>query len=302
MRADLVERITKEAPVRRFMLHTNGLLLDRLPFDVLERIDTISVSVDGDEEQTDDHRGHGTFRKVMENLCWLMRKGYRGEVIARMTVPIGADIERGVSYLSENSEYRFDSIHWQLDAGFATGVDIGRFREWIDHSYNPGIRLLVRRWVKRIAEECRGPRWYPFIATMHDLLEGRPSRLRCGCGHESYSIMTGGAITPCPIMVGLKSMYLGHISTTDPSSLPRMEARGVCRTCNIHDFCGGRCLYAHIMALWSEEERGIICGTVEHLRRCMLEEMPRLRRLIDGGLLCLQDLDFQRYNGCEIIP
>ena len=35
LRTDLVEQIVREAPVQRFMIQTNGLLLDRLPPDIL---------------------------------------------------------------------------------------------------------------------------------------------------------------------------------------------------------------------------------------------------------------------------
>ena len=47
LRADLIERIVRESPVQRFMVQTNGLLLDRLPAEILNRFTTILVSLDG---------------------------------------------------------------------------------------------------------------------------------------------------------------------------------------------------------------------------------------------------------------
>ena len=50
------------------MIQTNGLLLDRLEPEYVNRFHTILVSLDGDEELTDYYRGKGTFRKVIDNV------------------------------------------------------------------------------------------------------------------------------------------------------------------------------------------------------------------------------------------
>lgn len=302
LRPDLVSKIVHEAPAGKFSIQTNGILLDLLPIDTIARFEYISVSLDGDEEQTDRHRGRGTFRRVMENLRWLREHGYRGEIIARMTVTMGDDIERAVRYLSENTLHPFDSIHWQLDAGFSCENSIDAFCDWVEHSYKPGIARLARRWIEKCEAERKVPRWYPYVATMKDTLELRRSPLRCGCGHASYSILTNGYIVPCPIMVGLRRWYLGHVSTSDPLTLPKLEVRGACAECRIRDFCGGRCLYAHEMKLWPEELRAVVCSTVDQLRGCIIEIAPAMERLIREGIVSHSDLEFPRYNGCEIIP
>ena len=86
MRADLVDRIVREAPVQQFMIQTNGMLLDRLEPEIVNRFSTILVSLDGDEALTDGNRGGGVYRKVMENIRSILKKGYAGELIARMAV------------------------------------------------------------------------------------------------------------------------------------------------------------------------------------------------------------------------
>ena len=68
LRADLIDRIVREAPVQQFMIQTNGLLLDRLSPEIINRFSTILVSLDGREGLTDANRGAGTYRKVMENI------------------------------------------------------------------------------------------------------------------------------------------------------------------------------------------------------------------------------------------
>src|SRR4030043_36400 len=50
LRADLIDRIVREAPVKQFMIQTNGLLLDRLTPEITSHFSTILVSLEGREE------------------------------------------------------------------------------------------------------------------------------------------------------------------------------------------------------------------------------------------------------------
>ena len=302
LKIDLVKKIMDDAPVRRFMIQTNGLLLDRLEPGYVNRFSTILVSVDGQEAITDSHRGHGTYRKVMENIQKIVNSGFSGELIARMTVTEDTDIASAVSWMADNPDYSFSSIHWQLDANFSNDFSDRNFVSWVQKHYNPGIRTLVKTWMKRIDEQGSVPRWYPFLCTMDDLLNGRTSLLRCGSGHTNYSIMTDGHITPCPVMVGMKEYYLGHISRTHPLDLPLISVGGDCPACHIKNFCGGRCLYANIVHPWKKQERRVICGTVENLHDALLDALPKIRERIDQGTIGPGDFSHEKFNGCEIIP
>ena len=176
LRADLIERIMREAPVQRFMMQTNGVLLDRLYPEIINRFSTILVSLDGREGLTDANRGLGTYRKVIENIKKIRCNGYRHELIARMTVNESTDIADAVHWLADNPDYSFSSIHWQLDANFADDFSHRRFADWVFESYNPGILRLVEDWVDHMENERKVLRWYPFLDPMEDLLLGRQSQ------------------------------------------------------------------------------------------------------------------------------
>ena len=302
LRTDLVQKIMDGAPVRRFMIQTNGLLLDQADPACVNRFSTILISVDGREAITDANRGYGTYEKVMENINKIHKNGFCGELIARMTVTEKTDIVDAVTYLANNPVYSFSSIHWQLDANFSNDFHRRMFASWVTGHYNPGIRRLVQHWVTLMREQGRVPRWYPFLDTMDDLLHGRTSLLRCGSGHANYSIMTDGSIVPCPVMVGMKGYYLGHISTTDPRDLPQIGVNGECTACRIRGFCGGRCLYASIVQPWNGEGRRLVCGTVENLHAALTGALPQVRSLLDNGTIALSDFAHEKFNGCEIIP
>jgi len=302
MRPDIISTIVQEAPVQRFMLQTNGLLLDQLCPEIINRFSTILISVDGREDLTDVNRGKGTYRKVMHNIKKIRNDGYTQDLIARMTVNENTDIDDAVHWLADNPDYSFSSIHWQLDANFTSDFSHRRFRDWVVENYNPGILRLVTDWVDHMENEREVLRWYPFLDPMEDLLLGRQSMLRCGSGHANYSIMTDGHIAPCPVMIGMSQYYVGHIRDSDPRDLAVITINGECADCHIRGFCGGRCLYSNIIKPWGADERRIVCSTVETLHTCLLNALPRVKDLIARGVILPADFSHEKYNGCEIIP
>jgi putative peptide-modifying radical SAM enzyme len=286
------------------MIQTNGLLLDRLEPKYVNRFHTILVSIDGDEALTDFYRGRGTLRKVIDNLKLIKRNGFSGELIARMTAMEQTDIYRQVTWLLNNSDFPFSSVHWQLNAGFWKN-DFARrdFKRWSQESYNPGIRSLVKFWTDFMEKNGIVLKLYPFLGIANSLLsDEKASLLRCGGGWINYAVQTDGNIIPCPTMWGMKDYYLGHISTADPLRLKKVFVDEPCTKCDIFHVCSGRCLYANVTRRWSKEAYSLVCDTVRNLVEAIAGEVPRIRKLIEDGMISMNDLEFMKYNGCEIIP
>jgi uncharacterized protein len=302
--AEEIKQIMDNVKTKHFMIQTNGLLLDRLESEYVNRFHTILVSIDGDEALTDFYRGKGTFRRLVDNLKLIRRNGFKGELIARMTVMEQTDIYRQVSWLLDNSEFSFSSVHWQLNAGFWKG-DFARrnFRQWSEVSYNPGIRRLVKFWVDCMEERGIVLRLYPVLGVAYSILrDERASLLRCGGGWINYAIQTDGYIVPCPTMWGMKEYYLGRITEDNPLKLKKVFVGEPCTNCEVFGICGGRCLYANVTRRWNAQAYGLVCGTVRNLISAVEEELPRVRGLVERGRISLDDFEFMKYNGCEIIP
>jgi uncharacterized protein len=302
--AEEIKRIMDNVKAKHFIIQTNGLLLDRLEAEYVNRLHTILISIDGDEALTDFYRGKGTFRKIVNNLKLITQNGFKGELIARMTVMEQTSIYEQVTWLLNNSEFSFSSVHWQLNAGF-WGNDFARrdFKKWSEQSYNPGIRELVKFWVDYMEKDGVVLRLYPFLGIAQSLLPGeRESLLRCGGGWINYAIQTDGYIVPCPTMWGMKDYYLGHISNSHPLRLKKVFVGEPCTKCDISSVCGGRCLYANITKRWNEEDYGLVCGTVRNLVDAVAKEVSRIRKLVESGRISLEGFEFMKYNGCEIIP
>lgn len=303
--ADQAKQIMDKVKAKHFMIQTNGLLLDQLEPEYVNRFHTILVSIDGEETLTDGYRGEGTFRKVVDNLKLIKQNGYGGELIARMTVMEQTDIYKQVRWLLDNNEFKFNSVHWQLNAGF-WGNDYARrdFKNWSENNYSLGVEKLTQFWVDQMETQGTVLRLYPLLGIASSLLlDKEPSLLRCGGGWINYAIQTDGYIIPCPTMWGMKKYYLGHIAETNPLSLGKVFVNDVpCKECDILGMCGGRCLYANITKRWSNQAYATVCNTVKKLVTAVETEMPRIRRLIREGKVSLGDFEYLRYNGCEIIP
>jgi radical SAM protein with 4Fe4S-binding SPASM domain len=221
-----------------------------------------------------------------------------------MTVMEKTDIYKQITWLVDNDEFSFSSVHWQLNAGFWTNDYAKRdFKRWSKQSYIPGVERLARWWVDQMETKGAVLRLYPLLGIANSLLLGdQNSLLRCGGGWINYAIQTDGHIIPCPTMWGMKDYYLGHVSTPNPLELRKIFVGKPCTECDILSVCGGRCLYANITNRWSREAYAEVCDTVRELVNAAETELPRIKQLVKDGKISLRDFEFTKYNGCEIIP
>jgi uncharacterized protein len=305
LQIDKIRQIMDRVTPKYYMLQTNGLLLDKLEPKYVNKFHTILISLDGDETLTDYYRGAGTFRKVVDNLKLIKKNGFEGELIARMTIMEQTVIEKQVQYLLNNPEFSFTSIHWQLNAGF-WGNDYQRrsFEEWAKNSYVSGVDLLVQFWVEHMQRKGVVLKLYPILGIAWSLLHNEKECLmRCGSGWINYTIQTDGFILPCPTMWGMKAYYLGHISDANPLKLKKLFVQQKpCVDCQTLSLCGGRCLYTNIVKRWPDEAYSKVCYTIEQLIESIKRVIPTIEQLIKEEKISLQDFNYVKYNGAEIIP
>jgi uncharacterized protein len=104
-------------------------------------------------------------------------------------------------------------------------------------------------------------------------------------------------------MWGMKEYYLGHIKDANPLKLKQLFVNEKpCAQCSILGVCGGRCLYTNITKRWSDDAYNKVCYTVEQLIETVKSEIPRIKQLIKNKQIKLEDFDYLKYNGAEIIP
>ncbi len=282
----------------RFRMQTNGKLLHKLPRQYRNKIDKILISLDGTAERTDKNRGAQTYETVMQNLSLLKKTGYKGELVARMTItPPNADLYEQVRSLIDSG---FTSVHWQIDAGFYKfDYDFVQFKTFVKE-YNDSLSRLFSFWTE-LMDKGKVIKLYPFLAITKSMLDHEQSLLRCGAGHAGYTITTDGKVVACPIMNSIIDFEAGTLDSS-PGNLKTIPIQGKCTTCDIKGLCGGRCLYWNRAKLWSEEGNALICDTIHHLIQEVTLNLPGIQRKIDKSTVSMKDFDYEKYFGPEIIP
>ena len=249
--------------------------------------------------------GERVYERTTRNAALVREKGFRGDLVARMTVEQGTDIYENVQHLLGTG--LFDHVHWQLSFSMfweAGDQTVPGLPEWLD-AYNSGITSLVDAWVGEMSRSHRVLGMVPFIAVMDSLLSGRRSSLRCGSGIDFFSVMPDGRISACPVSIDHDFSMVGSITESRASSLSGVAAMGEpCLSCDIYGVCGGRCLFVNrSQEMLRENGFPYICSTVRHLVKELQDALPEVQALIKDGSVKRSDFAYPELNnGCEIIP
>jgi putative peptide-modifying radical SAM enzyme len=296
MNAPFIERVIDTVQSKRYVIQTNGILMERLGLQYWMKMDAVLLSVDGGEEVTDHYRGKGVYAQAIEAGRILKSKGYGGDLIARMAVSERSDIFRDVVYLS--SLKLFDHIHWQIDAGWSDSWK--DFDGWAEHVYKPGILKLIDFWV---SEMGRGVLvgLVPFLGILKRSREVGPTP-PCGSGSESYSVLPNGRVLACPIAYDAEWADIGRLeSITKP--LPRIGVTGECSGCSLLTICGGRCLYFNREGFWGVEGFKKVCDITKFTIGAVLNAEGRVTESLWKMGLSLDAIDYPKFNNStEIIP
>lgn len=298
---EIIDEVEKSKKKIKFCMQTNGKLLNEIPLVYLKKLSKILVSIDGDMRRTDYNRGLGTYDRVLKNVIDMREKGFEGEVVARMTLSFSDVFDQVKHIVSLVERHIFDSVHWQIDAGFYNSdFDKKQFKIFVKQ-YNKSIDRLINFWINYMKENKKVLKLYPFLGIFESLYYDKPMKLQCGSGYANYTISTDGKIVACPITNGIKNFYCGDLNTPN-EPLKEMYVEEPCTSCDYLEICGGRCLYANYAKLWPEEGVKLICNTIMHLIDEIHKRIPEIKEMIDNKTLSEDNFEFERYFGPEIIP
>ncbi|MCD6408673.1 radical SAM protein [bacterium] len=183
-----------------FMAYTNGTLINK---DVAKRLAelgnfTPAISVEGFEEETDDRRGEGTYKKIMEAMDNLREEG----------VPFGIS----VTPTRYNAELLLSDEF--IDFYFnKKGAFYGWYFQYMPIGRQPSVELMVtpeqrykmlkRIWKLVIEEKI-------FIADFWNSGTASDGCMAAARGGGYFYIMWDGTITPC-VFIPFKDKTLGNI-------------------------------------------------------------------------------------------
>jgi len=256
-----------------YLLFTNGLLIDKVPLDVLNHIDILFISLDGDRESHNKHRGPNTYDVILNNLK-KVRGRLKSHIIARITVEEETNIYQSV----RNVIHWVDSVYWQI-------VNKPRFHhpETFLENYKHHLSQLWEYWLSSF-ERGKLLKLIPFQAVVSSLLSfdrgGRPS-FRCGCGSSFQAIDPEGNVYECDEYVGDPKGVVGNIHNGKPivlSGLSHKEVFKDCKVCDITDICLGRC--RKCLKEFSPDQIRNYCELTRHLVKTIAHHLPRIRKIM----------------------
>ncbi|MFZ3058385.1 MAG: radical SAM protein [Candidatus Methanoperedens sp.] len=254
-----------------YCLYTNGILLHTLRENILNKLSYIAVSIDGDKEFNDKHRGEGSFNKVIDEVIELKRN-FKGEVVARLTLTpensLGKSVLGIINY--------FDHIYWQ----FESSPKLENSHNQLE-IYNQELDLLLDFWLRNM-EEGRIYNIIPFQCITTTLLwNKRADSLRCGCGTSFIFIDTDGNCYSCDELINYNQFHIGNIYGEIKFSNGYLYKKmmSYCEKCSIRDICGGRCISAYVK--YSQEKFLFYCENSKILIDKIKQSLPRIKKIID---------------------
>jgi len=256
----------------RYILFTNGLLINRVSRDLLKELDVIFVSVDGDRYSNEKHRVAGTYERIIENID-LLRSTTDSYLIGRVTVEEETNVELSVRNLLEH----VDAVYWQI-------VNKPRFNDGhtFVEKYCRDVERLFDYWIKHLS--CgENINIIPFQAVAASVLFGYPEdgrSFRCGSGHSYQAIDVDGNVYFCDEYVGDDSGVVGNIADgrVDLKYTRHYDIFEDCLDCEVSDICLGRC--RKFLTEYGDEHKRFYCKMTQFLIDLFKGERDRLSEIV----------------------
>lgn len=276
----------------RFAMYTNGLLLDKIPEAILEKIAVIFVSADGDKETQEKHRGQGTYHRVLSNID-AAKKKTGAFFIGRMTVDEQTDLYKSAVNLLKYT----DGIHWQI-ANIPAFVSPSRFIK----SYKAGLKKLFNYWLDSFKKR-KNLNIIPFQAIIASLVFNYPNNkrsFRCGVGKSVQVIDIDGKIYWCDELVGNKKALIGNVADKRVKNNYKnnREVFDDCKTCDVSDICRGRC--RKCLETYTPEHNRVYCKLTKFLISIVKKRIKEIERIIKKRNLTLAEFYKMRHLTEEI--
>lgn len=276
----------------RFAMYTNGLLLDKIPKAILEKIAVIFVSVDGDKKTQEKHRGAGSYHRVIKNIDFA-RKKTNAQFIGRMTLDEEINLYESTINLLKHT----DLVHWQI-----ANKPIFRNPNKFVKSYKTDLEKLFDFWVDNFKKGIN-INIIPFQAIVSSLIFDYPknkSSFRCGVGKSVQVIDADGKIYWCDELVGDKKALIGNVADKHVRNnyKTHRELFDDCKTCEVSEICRGRC--RKCLEVYTPEHNRIYCELTQFLINMIENELEEIKKIIKKQNLTLGKFYKMRYLTEEI--
>ena len=273
----------------KFVLHTNGLLLNHLPEDILKDLTLIMLSIN--YENIPHHVLYpGYFSTVIDNTLDIkMKKSI--PIIARLTVTEKTSI---FTELLQVSNF-FDYVYWQIE-NCSNFIDAVSFK----NTYIYEIERTFDYWIKYL-EQGIMLKYIPFMAVLKFMFyhDRSDNEFSCGYSRGMIYIQTNGKCYACSDNVEGKVHYMGDIY--EGIQLPQYRLENFrCSKCNYRSLCMGRCGRMHIE--FSDEHINDYCTMNKAMFNMFLEKKNLLECILQNNPTFKSELEHWILEYTEFTP
>lgn len=270
-----------------FTLQTNGMLLDKIDDFILENLDFIHISIDGNKQITDKFRGNGTYDVVLSNIRKIKPK-FKGKIVARMTLVPENSIFNSVTHIINLK--LFDYVYWQLENSPC------RVEEKVKEDYKQDIQKLADFWIKNL-NSGNVLEIIPFQSVTSSILNKKQQKhYRCGAGKFLVVIDSDGSCYSCDELIK-PQFRIGSIDGDIELKPLSSKNSDFCSDCDINRICGGRCFKT---SLFTVEKFRFYCDMTRVLVKEIQDKIPEIKTLIQKNRISMNDLELDCFT--EEIP
>lgn len=276
----------------RYSIYTNGLLLNDLPDELLKKLSSILVAIDGDRKTHVMYKPAESYDAILWNVAKIKPKT-QAQIIARITMEETTDIYASVMNLVDS----FDYVHWQI-----VNKDCFIDPEKMKKNYRKGIERLFDQWLRSL-KNGEVINIIPINRIVLSFINPRREQsFRCGCGSSIQAIDVAGNIYACDECVGSKENVVGTIRDGKVDLIKYKKHTDLfedCKSCTISNICLGRC--RKLLESQRLEHIRIYCEMTKILVGTVFQSIDEIKTVItkqgiDTSLLCSET-----YH-TEIIP
>jgi uncharacterized protein len=218
----------------KFILHTNGLLLHKMPCNLLNQLTAILCSIN--YEKIPKYNLSNSYFSVIVNNVISTKKRKNLNMLGRMT------ITEKTSLYTELLQFAhfFDYIYWQIE----NTANFKNFKQFYA-TYTYELRLTFDYWLQYLGKGIL-LKYIPFMSAMRFLLwHDKPdTAFSCGYGAKMIYLQTDGSCYACSDSDKREMHSIGNIS--DGVNLPKPNlAKLRCSRCRYRQLCLGRCGRMH---------------------------------------------------------
>lgn len=270
-----------------YLLHTNGILLDKADRDLLKNFKLLIVSINY-EKIPKVGLQNSYFAKIMANVKHVRRE-YPSRIVARLTITENVSLYTNVMQVSSF----FDYVHWQIQ-NCDHFNDYGLFAD----NYTYELGLLLEHWFMYFR---RGfpINLVPFVGAVKLLLRERDGNILCGVNSRCVYVETDGKCYSCPESVNDPAFSIGDVFSGIRFK-PLDHRIPKCKFCPYFTSCYGRCGRMH--AVYDPAHVDEYCKLNENLFKFFRSNQDEIVEVLNRYPECYDALNDANYEYTEYVP